>query len=91
MPPVPCAGVSSAGLPTVLLTWVCSASGEKVGQDSRDTAGSCHLLGGKGLPSVRIPGCKVMLYRLHWIPLLIHHTGDSAFIKYIAVISHLIY
>lgn len=53
-------------------------------------AGSSHLKG-NGLPSVCTSGCKVTLYRLHWTPLLIHCTGDSGFIKYIAVISHLIY
>lgn len=53
-------------------------------------AGSSHL-GGNSFPGVSIPGCKVTLDRLHWSPLLIHHTGESGFIKYIAVISHLIY
>lgn len=42
-------------------------------------------------PNVSIPGCMVLPHRLHRTRSLRYHTGDSGFIKYIAVISHLIY
>lgn len=85
---VPCFGVSSAGLPELCSPGPALQAGRKL--DRRGRTDSSHL-GVNGLPSVHIPGCKVMLYRLHCTPLLMHHTGDSGFIKYIAVISHLIY
>lgn len=88
---VPCFGVSSAWLPQFCSPGpALQAERSWTGEEGHFPPPSSHLEG-NGLPRVHTPGCKVMLYRLHWSPLLIHHTGDSGFIKYIAVISHLIY